>query len=143
MLGVPREQEPDILRLTNQLFALDDPELQREGEDRQQAIVELGLELYQLFDEIIEDRRANPRDDLASVLANGKVDGEPMGPMETFGYYLIIFTAGHDTTKNALVGGMRALLEHPERVRASCRPTPSWSTRRSRRSCAGPRRSTT
>ena len=37
-----------------------------------------------------------------------------MGPMETLGYYLIVFSAGHDTTKNALAGGVRALIEHPE-----------------------------
>lgn len=116
MLGVPQEQEPDILRLTNQLFALDDPELQREGEDRQQAIMELGMELYTMFDTIVQDRRRCPRDDLATVLANGMVNGEPMGPMETIGYYLIIFSAGHDTTKNALVGGMQAFLEHPEEL---------------------------
>jgi len=114
MLGVPRESEPDILRLTNQLFASDDPDLQREGANRRQASIELGLELYQLFDKIIQDRRANPRDDLATLLANGKIDGEPMGMMETVGYYLITFSAGHDTTKNALVGGMRAFLENPD-----------------------------
>jgi len=114
MLGVPRESEPDILRLTNQLFGADDPDLQREGEDRLQATMELGLELYQIFDAIIQDRRKTPRDDLASVLANATLDGEPLGPMETFGYYLIVFSAGHDTTKNALVGGMRAFLENPD-----------------------------
>jgi len=114
MLGVPRESEPDILRLTNQLFASDDPDLQREGEDQNQALAALGIEFYQLFDKIIQDRRANPRDDLASLLANAKIDGEPMGMMETLGYYLITFSAGHDTTKNALVGGMRAFLENPE-----------------------------
>ncbi len=114
MLGVPREQEPDILRLTNQLFAFEDPELQRAGEDRQQALMELGMELYTMFDAIIQDRRANPQDDLATVLASGTVDGEPMGPMETVGYYLITFSAGHDTTKNALVGGMQAFIDHPE-----------------------------
>lgn len=113
ILGVPREEEPRILRLTNQLFANEDEELQRPGETREQAIRELGLELYQLFDGIIRDRRERPRDDLATVLANGQVDGQPMGPLETFGYYLITFTAGHDTTKNALVGGMRALIENP------------------------------
>ena len=113
MLGVPREQEPDILRLTNELFALDDPELQREGEDRQVAIMELAMELYSMFDAIIQDRRSCPRDDLASVLANGVVNGCPMEMMETVGYYLIVFSAGHDTTKNALVGGMNAFLEHP------------------------------
>ncbi len=116
VLGLPREDEPKILELTNQLFGGDDPELQREGEDRAQATMELGMELYQLFDKVIQDRRANPTDDLASVLANGTIDGEPMGPMETFGYFLISFTAGHDTTKNALVGGMRAFLEHPDQL---------------------------
>jgi cytochrome P450 len=50
------------------------------------------------------------------VLANGMVNGEPMGPMETVGYYLIIFSAGHDTTKNALVGGMHAFLQHPDQL---------------------------
>jgi cytochrome P450 len=113
ILGVPREEEPRILRLTNQLFANEDEELQRPGEDREQAARELGLELYQIFAAIIEDRRQHPRDDLATVLANGKVDGQPMGPLETFGYFLITFSAGHDTTKNALAGGMHALVQNP------------------------------
>ncbi len=116
ILGIPRDQEAYVLKLTNQLFGADDPDLQREGADRQQAIVELGLEMFQFFSKIIEDRKANPRDDLASVLANGEVDGAPMGPMETFGYYLITFTAGHDTTKNALAGGIRALAERPDEL---------------------------
>ena len=138
MLGVPLEQEPDILRLTNQLFANEDPELQREGEDRTRALMELGQELYQLFDGIIQDRQGCPRDDLASVLANGLIDGEPMGPMEMVGYFLIIFTAGHDTTKNALVGGMRAFIEnpdelakvraHPERVEKAVEEIVRWTS---------------
>ena len=114
ILGVPREQEPRILTLTNQLFAGDDPDLQREGEDRVQAFDELAKDLFQMFVGIIADRRANPRDDLASLLANGQVNAEPMGMMETLGYYLITFSAGHDTTKNALAGGLRALAEHPD-----------------------------
>jgi hypothetical protein len=114
LLGVPREQEPRILSLTNQLFAADDPDLQREGEDRKKAAEALVVDFFQMFNEIIEDRRANPQDDLASVLANGRVDGEPMGLMETLGYFLITFSAGHDTTKNALAGGICALAQHPE-----------------------------
>ena len=116
ILGVPQQQEPDIMRLTNQLFAADDPELQRKGGDPEKAMMELGRELFQLFGKIIEDRKANPRDDLATLLATAEVDGEPMGPMETFGYYLITFTAGHDTTKNALAGGMWALVENPDEL---------------------------
>jgi cytochrome P450 len=115
-LGVPREQEQDILRLSNRLFAPDDPELGTGTADRETRIAEfrkLGQEFLELFLPIIEDRRKNPTDDLASLLANGQVGGEPMGPMETLGYYLIVFNAGHDTTKNALAGGFRALIENP------------------------------
>ena len=113
ILGVPREQEPKILELTNQLFATDDPDLQRKGENRLEALNELATEMLLMFNEIIENRRANPRDDLASVLANGKVHGDAMGPAETMGYYIITFSAGHDTTKNALAGGICALAENP------------------------------
>lgn len=128
ILGVPREQEPKILELTNQLFATDDPDLQRKGEDRLQALNELATEMLLMFNEIIEDRRANPRDDLASVLANGEVHGEQMGPAETLGYYIITFSAGHDTTKNALAGGICALAENPgefEKIKADPELIPS------------------
>jgi cytochrome P450 len=115
ILGINEEDEDRLLELTQQLFAGDDPDLQRKGEDRQAALAEVGMEFFQLFDRIIQDRRANPRDDLATLLATAKLaDGTEMGPMETFGYYLIVFTAGHDTTRNALSGGFEAMMENPE-----------------------------
>jgi cytochrome P450 len=128
ILGVPREQESQILALTNQLFAADDPDLRREGEDRMKAAESLVVDFFQMFNRIIEDRRANPRDDLASLLANGRVNGEPMGLMETLGYFLITFSAGHDTTKNALAGGLCALAQHPaefEKLKRSPELVPS------------------
>ena len=121
ILGVPREDEERILRLTQQLFAGQDPEFQREEADPEQGFRNLGIEFLQYFGKIIADRRAQPRDDLASVLANAEIDGARMGDVETLGYYLITFTAGHDTTRNALAGGMHALVEHPaerEKLRA-------------------------
>ena len=117
LLGIDREDEERVLELTQQLFAGDDPDLQRQGEDRDAAQMALGLEFYQMFDRIIQDRRANPRDDLATMLATATMaDGAPMGPIETFGYYLIVFTAGHDTTRNALSAGFVALLSNPDQL---------------------------
>jgi hypothetical protein len=113
ILGIAEEDEPTILRLTQQLFAADDPEFARPEADRQEAFRALGMEFVQYFMKVIADRRANPRPDLAGLLANAQVDGEAMGPMETLGYYLIVFTAGHDTTRNSLASGMLALLENP------------------------------
>ena len=121
ILGIDPEDEDLLLELTQQLFAGEDPDLQRAGEDRAKATQSLIADFGGLFTRIIEDRRANPRDDLASLLANAKMaDGSPMGPVETFGYYLIVFTAGHDTTRNAISGGMKALLDHPDQMQKLC-----------------------
>ncbi len=116
VLGLTPEQEPKVLELTNQLFASDDPDLQREGADYNERTVALGAEIFGFFEKIIADRRAHPTDDLATIIANAQIDGEPMGPMETFGYYLIIFTAGHDTTKNAIAGMMQQMLQNPDQL---------------------------
>jgi len=111
-IGVPEDKESEILRLSNQLFAPDDLELGG-GIKTEEEFAKLGQEFLELFLPIIEDRRKNPTDDLASVIANGQINGEPMGPMETLGYYLIVFSAGHDTTKNSLAGGFWQLIQNP------------------------------
>jgi cytochrome P450 len=113
ILGVPEADEPFILKLTNELFGAEDPEFQREG-DRMEAMKALFMEFWEYFGKIMTDRRANPTDDLASVFANARVDGEPMGELETMGYCLIAFTAGHETTRGAIGGGLHALIENPD-----------------------------
>jgi len=121
LLGIEPQDEDLLLELTQQLFGSEDPDLQREGEDRGEASQALIAEFGALFTRIIEDRRANPTSDLASLLANAKLaDGSPMGPIETFGYFLIVFTAGHDTTRNAISGGMDVLLENPDQLAKLC-----------------------
>ena len=113
ILGVPESDEPFILKLTNELFGAEDPEFRR-GENRKEAMLGLFMEFWDYFGEVMQDRRARPRDDLASVFANARIDGEPMGELETMGYCLIAFTAGHETTRGAIGGGMQALIESPQ-----------------------------
>jgi hypothetical protein len=112
-IGVPEDEEDKILELSNRLFAPDDLDLGG-GESTTESFLKLGQEFVELFTPIVEDRRKNPTDDLASVIANARIHGEPMGPMETLGYYLIVFNAGHDTTKNSLAGGFEQLVRHPD-----------------------------
>ena len=113
ILGVPEADEPFILKLTNELFGAEDPEFKRSG-DRMEALRGLFMEFWEYFGKIMQDRRARPRDDLASVFANARIDGEPMGQLETMGYCLIAFTAGHETTRGAIGGGLQALIDNPE-----------------------------
>jgi cytochrome P450 len=122
LLGIERQDEELLLKLTQELFAAEDPDLQRKGENREEATKSLAMDFINLFTRIIQDRRANPRDDLASRLANAKMpDGSPLPPIETYGYFLIVFTAGHDTTRNAISAGMKALLEHPDQLAKLCK----------------------
>ena len=115
LLGLPEEDFPRMLKLTQEMFGKDDPELASEV-DGDPLIANL-LEFFEYFQGLIDDRRANPRDDLASVIANAEVDGEPIGVLEAVGYYVIIATAGHDTTSAAISGGLAALLGHPDQLR--------------------------
>ena len=114
LLGLPEEDFPRMLRLTQELFGSADPELGR-GNDPQ-GLMNTLLDFFRYFEGIIEDRRAHPREDLASVIANANINGEPIGALEAVGYYVLIATAGHDTTSSAIAGGLHALIEHPEQL---------------------------
>ena len=50
------------------------------------------------FQQLTDQRRKTPTDDVASVIANAQIDGAPIPDLETNGYYMIVATAGHDTT---------------------------------------------
>ena len=120
ILGLPEEDYPRMLQLTQQLFGGEDPDLQRE-ELSPEAIGAILMDFMAYFSGITVDRRANPTDDLASLIANGRLgdgpDAPPLGDLETIGYYIIVATAGHDTTSSAMAGGFRALVEHPDQLR--------------------------
>lgn len=114
VLGLPEADYPRMLKLTQELFGAEDPDIARVGED--QSIVEVIADFLQYFAGLNADRRAEPKDDLASVIAGARIDGQTLPDMDTFGYYLIIATAGHDTTSNVIGGALLALLDHPEQL---------------------------
>jgi cytochrome P450 len=123
ILGVPEADEPLMLKLTQEMFGGDDQDLNRSGAavdataamDGVRAAV---MDLARYFSGVIEDRRRSPRDDLASVIANGQIDGRPLGLSEIIGYYVITATAGHDTTSNTTATGLWAAAQDPEVFRA-------------------------
>lgn len=117
ILGVPESDEPRMLRLTQQIFGAQDPDVAA-GEDQFQVFVAGLMDIAVYFQAIAADRRAHPTNDVASTIANATIDGEPLGDLETAGYYTIVATAGHDTTSSSLAGGLEALIRNPEQMRA-------------------------
>jgi len=114
LLGLPEEDFPRMLKLTQELFGAEDPDIGRMDEDAETLTVLMDFVMY--FTELANSRRANPTDDLASVIANAQIDDAAMADMDMLGHYVIIATAGHDTTSNAISGGLLALLEFPDQL---------------------------
>jgi cytochrome P450 len=114
LLGLPESDFERMLMLTQQLFGGDDEELRRSTDLEEQFTVL--LDFFNYFTELTASRRANPTEDLASVLANAKIDGDYLPDMDLASYYVIIATAGHDTTSSTIAGGLHALLQHPDEM---------------------------
>ena len=114
ILGLPEDDYARMLKLTQELFGAEDPDIARLGED--DAMFAVILDFVNYFNALAGDRRSHPTGDLASVIANATIDGEPLTDMDMLGHYLIIATAGHDTTSNAISGGLLALLEYPDQL---------------------------
>jgi cytochrome P450 len=110
--GVPEDDEALMLELTQGLFGAADPEFGA-LDDPGAAVLEAIMKFVNYFNDMTTDRRACPSDDLATVIANGEIDGCPMGDIERLWLYIIVATAGHDTTSYGLAGGMEALVAHP------------------------------
>ena len=133
ILGVPPADYSRMLRLTQELFGASDPDTERFKEaltDEQFAQLLMGVlqDFSDYFETISADRRANPRDDLATLIANAQIDGAPIGKFEATGYYTIVATAGHDTTSSSTAGAMWALATQDgllERVRGDLSLVPA------------------
>jgi cytochrome P450 len=125
ILGVPEEDEPRMLKLTQELFGAQDREMNRSGEEGmanvEKALADLQnvlMDFFLYFNQITEARRAMPTDDVATVIANAKIDGQDIGAFEAVSYYTIIATAGHDTTSSSTAGGMFGLINNPDQLAA-------------------------
>ncbi|MFB4301288.1 cytochrome P450 [Actinomadura sp. NTSP31] len=112
LLGLPESDFDRMLKLTQELFGGDDDELQR-GQSNEEKLQVL-LDFFAYFQSLTDERRKHPTDDLASAIANARIDGEPLNDFDTASYYVIIATAGHDTTSATIAGGLQALIEHPD-----------------------------
>jgi cytochrome P450 len=118
ILGLPDEAEPFMMRLTQNVTNMDDPDLTglpapTTPEERTQRSMDIQAESWAFFSEIARTRRASPTGDVASVIATAKVDGQPISDAASLGYYNTVAIAGHDTTSASVAGAIWALAERP------------------------------
>ncbi|MCV7302507.1 cytochrome P450 [Mycobacterium barrassiae] len=114
LLGLPESDFPRMLKLTQELFGNEDDEMTRgqSAEDLNAVI----LDFFNYFTALTAERRKNPTEDLASAIANAKIDGEYLNDVDCLSYYVIVASAGHDTTSAAISGGLLALIENQDQL---------------------------
>lgn len=120
LVGVPKQDHQKMLHFTQWLFGATDPDLRRPGsgiDDLMATLADTGFVLREYdryFTDLADQRRTQPRDDIATLLAQANIDGEPLGHRELISYFAVLATAGHDTTAATIATSMWVLAERPE-----------------------------
>ena len=120
LIGLPKEDHQIMLRLTQWFLSYADPDLCRPGsklDDPEHQVRTWQIvydEIKSYYDPVIADRQAHPRNDVASLIANGKINGKPMDERGMISYFVIASTAGHDTTAATMGNTMWILARNPD-----------------------------
>jgi cytochrome P450 len=120
MLGVPLEDRRYIIELGDKLLGATDPEY---GETHELDVHRdlpfsspVALEMFDYGQKLARDRRTDPRDDIVTALVQAEIDGNPLTEREYNVYFLLLATAGNETTRHTITHGLLALMQHPEQM---------------------------
>jgi len=113
LLGVPRKDWEQLFQWTNETIGGSDPEFQR-GATTQETLDRARIALFQYFTDMVADRIKHPTNDITSIVANARVNGQPLPQLELLSYFFLLVVAGNETTRNATTGGLLALIENPD-----------------------------
>jgi methyl-branched lipid omega-hydroxylase len=116
MMGIPRSEFRTVLDATNVILGGGDPEFMGDR-DPFTALFESGMQLTNLMNELSEERRRNPTDDLTSQLVHNDLGEELLAPNEIAPFFILLAVAGNDTTRTAISHGMNFLSQFPEQRR--------------------------
>lgn len=112
LLGVPESER-------HWLFEAIEPQFDFGGSRKaaisRMSVEEAGSRMYAYGQELIAAKRAEPTDDMLSVVANS---GDPaLSDLELYLFFSLLFSAGAETTRNSVAGGLLALIENPDQIR--------------------------
>ena len=108
-LGVPEADRHKLFDWSNRLIGFEDPEFMKDA-----ANLTAAMEMYGYADRLAEQRLAEPKDDIPTLLLEAEVEGERLSRPEFSAFFLLLAVAGNETTRNLISHGMRLLIEHPE-----------------------------
>ena len=114
MMGVPPSEYETVLRCSNVILSGGDRDIVPAGTDPLLAALEAGVTLTGIMDELGQFRMDNPIDDITSALVNSEIESERLTRQELSSFFVLLITAGNETTRTAIAHGLLALTEHPD-----------------------------
>ena len=114
LLGVSIDLWPKLYDWTNAFVGEDDPEFRQSPE----AMAATLGEFFAFGQELFEARRAEPTSDIASLLANAEIDGQPVPFRDFIGNLILVLVGGNETTRNSLSHSIVALSRNPDQWEA-------------------------
>ena len=121
LLGVPESERHWLFQAIEPQFDFGGSRKAAMSQLSQLSVEEAGSRMYSYGQELIASKRATPTDDMLSVVANAALDhgGAPaLSDLELYLFFSLLFSAGAETTRNAVAGGLLSLAEHPDQLRA-------------------------
>ena len=109
LMGIPLDDGRELYKLTEAIHTTAGGTPAEEG----------AVAVFKMFDygrKVIEEKRARPKEDLATKLLQAEVDGKKLDDVEFLLFFLLLIDAGGDTTRNLLSSGMIAMLENPDQL---------------------------
>jgi cytochrome P450 len=114
MMGLPASEHATVFRCSNIIASSGDEEYLQPGEDPLGAMINAGAELVGLLTELSTFRKDRPTDDLTTALISTNIDGEALTPTEVASFFILLLTAGNETTRNSISHGLVAFAEYPD-----------------------------
>lgn len=113
LLGVPAQDRQHLFNWANAMFGGEDPRVSSLG-----GMHKAQQEMFAYALKLASERRAQPGEDVFSQVAIAKEDGEMLSDFDLGCFFLILATAGNETTRTQILHGTLALIENPEAMQA-------------------------
>lgn len=114
MVGIGYQDAHHLIGLTRKMIGFRDPVYVDTMGDERLRLAAIQTEIFELFDTVLQERRARPGSDIVSILATAQINGRPLSDEEILYNCMNVAVGGNETTSHTACAGVVAFIEWPD-----------------------------